>query len=226
MKNAWKISDEQLAAFLDGNADSSESLRILSAIKDSAELRDVLRLSQEIDVDINSSQFRPDFIETARVASCGDESYCSIECESFILLRHGIEACMGELIEIAVRNGWLEEEGTSPENIGRHLESRGFNVDRKKDATLSDIMDALGKGEDIIAVVDGGELLGDRNTEHLEDVFIGPIPDHSVVVTGCSDGHITIYDPDSPNTEDTYSIGRFLDAWADSCNFIVIAKYI
>ena len=75
----------------------------------------------------------------------------------------------------------------------------------------------------MIAAVDGGELTGDRAYEIMEDITIGEIPDHTVVVLSCNadDKTITIYDPASPNTEETYPIEQFVDAWNDSKNYLV-----
>ncbi len=45
------ISSELLSAFLDGNATAAESYDILNALGDDAELREILRISQEIDAE-------------------------------------------------------------------------------------------------------------------------------------------------------------------------------
>ena len=52
---------------------------------------------------------------------------------------------------------------------------------------------------------------------------MGQIPDHTVVVLSVneSDQTVTIYDPDSENTEDIYPLRIFQDAWKDSKNYLV-----
>ncbi len=219
------ISPELLAAYIDGNATSEESRKVIEAMENDADIREMMRISQAIDDELDlcaaDSTYRP---MTAMAASCGDENYCCLECEKFILERHGIHVNEQELLTTALKNKWQEEKGTSLFNIGRHLENNGLNIERKLNSELADIIRALNDGLDVIVVVDGGELIGDREKEHLEDIFIGPIPDHSVVVISYADDIITIYDPDSPNPEDSYPVAQFLDAWADSKYYMVIGK--
>ena len=74
-----------------------------------------------------------------------------------------------------------------------------------------------------MVAVDGGELLGNAIEEYIEDTYVGCIPDHVVVVLSCDihNNVITIYDPNSSKTEDTYSITQFKNAWNDSKNYLV-----
>ena len=85
------------------------------------------------------------------------------------------------------------------------------------------IANALEAKEYLIAAVDSGELTGDMAFEAQEDITVGEIPDHTVVVLSYNDQEktITIYDPGSPNAEDTYPIEQFIDAWNDSKNYLV-----
>ena len=71
--------------------------------------------------------------------------------------------------------------------------------------------------------VDGGELLGDRWMEMMEDIFDGEKPDHTVVVLGYDKelNTVTVYDPNSDNDTDSYPIEQFMDAWNDSNNYFV-----
>ncbi len=219
------ISPELLAAFIEGNATSVESRKVIEAMENDADLREMMRISQtiddELDICISDSTYRP---ITAMAASCGEENYCCLECEKFILERRGFHVNEHDLLSTALKNKWQEEKGTSLSNIGRHLANYGLSIERKFNSNIDEIVDELGNGSDIIAVVDGGELIGSREAEQLEDIFIGPIPDHSVVITRYNEDYITIFDPDSPNDEDTYPLSQFLDAWADSRNYIVFCK--
>jgi hypothetical protein len=87
-------------------------------------------------------------------------------------------------------------------------------------------VEALGNGESVIVAVDGGELTGDTHIETLEDAYIGALPDHTVVVLDCNveENTITIFDPNSPNRQDTYHLAQFANAWADSKNYLVTIK--
>ncbi len=160
------------------------------------------------------------------VANCGKSNYCCLECEKFILKRLSVDFDEYDLLATAIENEWQEEKGTALHNVGRHLENHGFGVIRKYESTADDIANALAEGSSVIAVVDGGELIGNRTSEHLEDVLIGPIPDHSVVVLSCDKDSVTIFDPDSRNSRDRYPIARFLNAWSDSNNYLVLSSRV
>ncbi len=227
MKNMENnISTELLAAFIDGHTMASENMEILSALEHDSELRETLRISREVDEELGMIIPEAEYLPmTAMAASCGEENYCCLECEKYILTKCGIPFEESKLMSTALLNKWQKEKGTALFNIGRHLENCGMTVSRRYQCSLDDIVDALEDGYEIIAVVDGGELTGDINYELKEDVLFGPIPDHSVVVISCNDEFITIYDPDSPHAEDRYPMRRFADAWADSMNYLVIINH-
>ena len=218
------VSTELLAAYLDGNATEQESQMVLDALAEDAELRELMRISQSVDMDLGLQQRECEIIPmTAMAASCDEGSYCSLECEKYILRKLGVSFDEQQLLDDAIRNGWQKEEGTALHNVGRHLESKGLVVTRQYKCTLEDIVSALEDKEYVIAAVDGGELIGDTNCELKEDILVGEIPDHTVVVLSCNveKQEITIFDPNSPNIEDAYSIELFENAWNDSKNYLV-----
>ncbi len=222
MNNEKHISSELIAAFLDGNATASENLEILQALGESAELREIMRISMEVDADLGLSASEAEVLPLSAIAaSCGEENCCSIECEKYILSRRGIPFDERELISNALKNKWLTEEGTALHNVGRHLEAHGLHVERRFNCTLDDIVSALSSGAALIAGVDGGELISFGPQELSEDICIGPIPDHTVVILAYDSGTITIFDPDSPNPRDEYPLAQFTEAWADSKNYLV-----
>ena len=223
-KQVNNISTEVLASFLDGNATARESKEILNMLSEDAELRELLHISQLVDAELGLIPQEFDFIPmTALAATCNEENYCGLECEKYILKRLDIEFDKEQLLEKSIQNGWQKEKGTALHNVGRHLESKGLIVTRQYKATIDDIATALEADESIIVAVDGGELLGNRNQEIKEDILIGQIPDHTVVVLKLNrdNNTITIYDPNSANSEDTYSLEQFKDAWNDSKNYLV-----
>lgn len=156
---------------------------------------------------------------TALAASCNETNYCCLECEKYILKKRNIDFDEAEMLGKAVKNEWQE----TLHNVGRHLEDAGMIVRRNFNSTIYDICDALENNEDIIAAVDYGELTGNRLKELYEDFFVGQNPDHVVVILSYDKvkRNITIFDPNSPNQEDVYSIERFTDAWNDSKNYLV-----
>ena len=223
-KSVNNISVEVLAAFLDGNATAQESKEIFGALAEDAELRELMHISQSVDAELGMISQECEFIPmTAMAATCNEENYCCLECEKYILRKLNIEFYEEQLLQNAIQNGWQKEKGTALHNVGRHLESTGLVVTRQYNALIKDIANALDENECVIVAVDGGELLGNRADEIIEDFVIGQIPDHTVVVLSLntSNDTITIHDPNSSNAEDTYSIEQFKDAWNDSKNYLV-----
>lgn len=218
------ISAELLAAYLDGNATASESQMVLDALAEDAELRELMRISQSVDMDLGILHKECEIIPmTAMAALCDEGCFCSLECEKYILRKLDISFDEQQLLDDAIQNGWLKEKGTALYNVGRHLEEKGLIVSRQYKSTIGDITEALNKKEYVIVAVDGGELIGDKWEERYEDLFVGQLPDHTVVVLSYDEGkqEITIFDPNSPNAEDTYPIRQFADAWNDSKNYLV-----
>lgn len=218
------LSDELIAAYLDGNATAEECLLILQAMEHDAQLRERLRVSLTVDAEmgllLHQSHRLP---TTAMAANCEEGSFCCLQCEKFILRRRAISYDEQQLLDNALRNGWLKENGTALHNVGRHLEQAGLSILQRYDCQLQDIAAALEQGHDVIVAVDGGELLGNPHLEQIEDALLGEIPDHTVVVIAC-DMHaqtITLFDPNSPNPTDTYPLTQFANAWKDARNYLV-----
>lgn len=223
-KSVNNISAEVLAAFLDGNATAQESKEIFGALTEDAELRELLHISQSVDAELGLIPKDCEFIPmTAMAATCNEENYCCLECEKYILRRLNVKFDEEQLLQNAIQNGWQKEKGTALHNVGRHLENKGLLVTRQYKASIEDIATALTENECVIVAVDGGELLGNRADEIIEDLVIGQIPDHTVVVLSLNtiNDTITIYDPNSSSAEDTYPIKHFKDAWNDSKNYFV-----
>ena len=223
-KSVNNISAEVLAAFLDGNATAQESKRILDSLSEDAELRELLHISQSVDAELGVIPQDCEYIPmTAMAATCNEENYCCLKCEKFILRKLNIEFDEEQLLQNAIQNGWQKENGTALHNVGRHLENKGLIVTRQYNASIEDIATALKDDESVIVAVDGGELLGNKADEIIEDLVIGQIPDHTVVVVSLNPNNdtITIYDPNSSNVEDIYPLEQFKDAWNDSKNYLV-----
>lgn len=218
------LSDELIAAYLDGNATAAECLLILQAMEHDAQLRERLRVSLTVDAEMGLLLQQSHHLPTmAMAANCQEGSFCCLQCEKFILSRRAISYDEQQLLDNALRNGWLKENGTALHNVGRHLEQAGLSVVQRYDCQLQDIAEALEQGHDVIVAVDGGELLGNPHLEQIEDAFLGELPDHTVVVIAC-DMHaqtITLFDPNSPNPTDTYPLTQFANAWKDARNYLV-----
>ena len=235
-KSDMHICDEVIASYLDGRATAEQSRNILDALHKDGELREILRISQLVDVDLGLSvdeevEVLPMSAMAAMggVANCG----CSPECEKYILKRHAIKFDDAQIAKQGEENCWQTSLGTALHNIGRHLESFGLVAVRRYKCAVDDIVEALAVGRDVIVVVDSGELmsvdaLSDTALyegemcrcakEYIEDIFIGEIPDHCVVVKSCDleAQTITLYDPNRADGDLVSPLSHFVDAWQDS----------
>lgn len=227
-KQINKIPDEVIAAFLDGQSSAQETLGILESLSIDPEMREMLRISQIVDAELGLGIEDCEFLPmTAMAASFNEDALCCIECEKYILSLYGIPYGDDQLMNAAVQNGWFKETGTALHNVGRHLECHGLIVTRRFKSSIADLVQALKADEKVIVAVDGGELSGDREQEKMEDMIVGKIPDHTVVVLSVDEDcrTVRIYDPNSLNSEDEYSLDIFEDAWDDSMNYMVsVAK--
>lgn len=232
------IESEVLAAYLDGNATEQESQEILDALCYDPELREIMHISQMVDLDISVRPEDIDYIPMTAVAACSEvacsaccnevgkpkgNNLCSFECEKFILKKLALEFDEDELLSRVQQSGWLTDDGTALHNVGRGLEMMELVVSRQYNCTIADIQHALCNGEQVIVALDGGELLGNKQFEDWEDHFVGYKPDHTVVVLSCNmdDMTIALYDPNSSNASDTYTFEEFQNAWNDSKNYMV-----
>lgn len=154
----------------------------------------------------------------ARIARSRGDVLCAVRCEEFILHCFGIHKAIPELRDLALDKGWLTDDGAYVQDLGNTAAHFGLKVDKLEDATLQDIIKAIDEGKQVIAAVDGGELIGDPLEERIEDVFVGKIVDHCVVVLSASvqNDEVALYDPAFGPIPLTVSIAHFLDAWEDS----------
>lgn len=220
------ISDEALAAYIDGNATSEESWAILDALTNDSELQEIMRISQEVDADLGLSLDDVEVFEASALAAlCPEGNFCCLECEKSILRRRGIDFDEQQILDEALRNNWQKDGGTALFNVGRHLENYGLVVERRYKSTLDDIAASLERGDDVIASVREGILVCDQlpaATLFTEE----QVPNHTVVVLAldkCSNT-ITIFDPNSRNSSDSYPVEHFMEAWSYSKCYLVTAN--
>ena len=154
----------------------------------------------------------------ALIARSKGDVLCAVRCEEFILHCFGIHKSVPELRDMALDAGWLTDDGAYVKDLGNTASAFGLKVEKMEDATLQDIIKALEEGKQVIAAVDGGELIGDPLEERLEDVLVGGIVDHCVVVLSASvqNDEVALFDPAFGPVPLTVTIAHFLDAWEDS----------
>ena len=205
------ISDQTIAAFLEGNASKEEVEAILLAAKCDSRFREYLSL-------VNP---REDEIPMLAQAATGeDDNLCNVRCEQYVLQKFGYSYSVEELKEKAASSEWLKDGGTPLFRIGCLCADNGLSVSRKYYATLQDVKNALDLGSEVIVVVDGGEIDGNEIVETVEDRFVGEIPDHSLVILSL-ETEIVAFNPSHGDIPQRIPRDRFIDAWRDSKFYMV-----
>ncbi|MGN0202567.1 MAG: RyR domain-containing protein [Candidatus Cryptobacteroides sp.] len=210
--NKLKLTDELIAAFLEGNTTPEETSTVLLAAKKDSRFREYLSLVAP------QSGIIP---MMAHAATGEEDNLCNVRCEQYVLQCFGIKASEDELKEEALAGDLLNDEGTPLFRIGSLCALHGLSVTRSYHSTLDDIMKALSVGYQVIAAVDGGEIDGDMDYEAAEDDLIGRKPDHSIVILSCGDD-VVCYNPYRGDIPQRVKLDRFQDAWDDSENYMVI----
>ena len=220
MNDKYIISDELLSAFLDGNTSAEDTMRVLDAAAHDKDLQEIIRIASEVDEDLAMMKPEVKHIPMTAMAAHKKENYlCDIECEEFILHQFGIETTHKTLLDEAYRNCWLKEQGMPLYNIGRLLEKNNLSVSRRYNSTIEEIVRFLDNGNQLIAVIDNSMLLHDvvENTKR---------PNHAVAISSVSSStdEITLFNPYTEEELTTYSLSLFLNAWAQSNNYLVVVN--
>lgn len=214
------ISDELLSAFLDGNTSAEDTLRVLKAAEQDEDLREIIRISGEVDEEMAIMKPETKHIPMTAMAAYKKENYlCDIECEEFVLHQFGIETTHKTLLDEAYSNCWLKDQGMPLYNIGRLLEKNSLSVSRRYDSTIDDIVRLLDNGNQLIAVIDNSMLLHDVVDDTTQ-------PNHAVAISSVSSSsnEITLFNPYTEEELTTYSLSSFLNAWAQSNNYLVVVN--
>lgn len=202
------ISDELLAAFMEGNVNEQELAHVLRAARTDAELQEVLNIALEVD-----EESLPMF----QMAAEGGRNLCDVQCEAFVLNKLDVDVSVDELFEVAKENHWIRRAGTPLYCIGNLLEYKGLEVKRMFDATIDDIKNLLNEGWGVIVAVDSDKLYPERIDEEDET-------NHAIVITGVDTGsnQINIFDPSNTSTVEIKQ-PLFMSAWKESHHYLVCA---
>lgn len=211
MANKDYISDELLAAYLDGNTNEAETVKVLNALKTAPELRETLDIALEVE-EYEAGTYN--ILPMTQLAAESGNNICSVLCEAFVLHRRDIPFEESDLLNIAQKNHWLTPQGSPLHSIGQLLTHHDLMVTRQYDASVDDIHKALSLDKDVLVVVDSDKLHEGR--EDQEDA-----PNHAVVVLGIEQNTIRLFDPSAPNTNVVVSMQHFLHAWKESHNYMV-----
>lgn len=219
MENKEYISDELLAAYLDGNTSKEETMQILEALKEDKELQEVLDIALQTEVE-NAVQFpfnatfTKEAIPMLQKAALSGENICAVLCEIFILHRRHLPYDEEWLMNTARRRDWLKPEGTPLYCLGNLLAYSGMFVSRKYGSTLEDIRQALSKDNDVVVGVDREKL-------YSEAVDLGNLTNHAVVVTHVEDDAVTVFDPYEEPYIFRIPLSDFLNAWKESQFYMI-----
>jgi hypothetical protein len=207
------ISDEELAAYLDGNATSDEISKVISALGNNSEVSEILALSAKIDSDVAEENVK--LLPMLSLAAANQEKLCSFECETFILGHLNYDVDHWSLLEVAKANNWVREGGTPLYCVGRLLELKGMHVERKYDTTIKQLEKAVDSGKHVIVVVDKNVIDGRNGTE--------PPSYHAIYVTWVENGDVEYLNLET--LLDAYiKRDTFLKAWKCSGNYMVAAS--
>lgn len=218
MANKDIISDELLAAFLDGNASKEETMQVLKALKSDKQLQEILHVALETDENSATitlmSSFSNDVLPMLQKAAISGENICAVLCEIFILHRRHLPYDEEWLLNTARRKDWLKPEGTPLYCLGNLLAYSGMFVTRKYDSTLEDIKRALKMDNDIVVGVDREKL-------YSEAVDLEDLTNHAVVVTHIENDIVTVFDPYEEPYISNIQLSDFLNAWKESQNYMI-----
>lgn len=206
-----KVTDEIIASFIEGTASKEEVTAVLFAAKHDKRIREYLALAA---MDTRA------FPMMAKAASGPEDDLCTIRCEQYVLQKFGITVSEDDLVKKASGANWLKEGGTPLFRIGCLCADYGLCVCRQYKASLEDIQAAMIRGDEVIVAIDGGEIDGNQIVEMIEDKYVGQIPDHAIVVLSL-ENDIVVFNPNHGDTPQYITRERFIDAWRDSCFYLV-----
>ena len=223
MANKDYISDELLAAYLEGNTSKEETKQVLQAIRTDAALQETLDIALKVDEDVLMNEGSSSDASVAmeienlpmlQKAALSGENICAVLCEIFILHRRGIPYDQEWLLNAARRKDWLKPEGTPLYCLGNLLAYSGMFVCRKYNSTIDDIKRAIEKDNDVVVGVDREKL-------YAENIDLEDLTNHAVVVTHADEDAITIFDPYQEPYIARIPISDFLNAWKESQYYMI-----
>lgn len=218
MANKDSISDEMLAAFLEGNTCKEETKRVLQAMKSDKQLQEVLNIALQAEEDTSAISLGTSFsggaLPMLQKAAISGENICAVLCEIFILHRRHLPYDEEWLLNTARRKDWLKPEGTPLYCLGNLLAYSGMFVSRKYNSTIEDIRRAIEKDNDVVVGVDREKL-------YAEDIDMEDLTNHAVVVTHMEDNAVTIFDPYEAPYISNIPLSDFLNAWKESQYYMI-----
>lgn len=219
MANKEYISDELLAAYLDGNTTKEETEQVLRALKTDKELQEVFDIALQVEeksaaIVPAKTTFTEEVLPMLQKAALSDENICAVLCEIYILHRRQLPYDEEWLLGTARRKDWLKSEGTPLYCLGNLLAYSGMFVSRKYNSTIEDIGRAIERDNDVVVGVDREKL-------YAEEVDLEDLTNHAVVVTHIGEDTVSIFDPYEPPYISNVPMEDFMAAWKESQNYMI-----
>ncbi len=223
--------ENELAMFVEGKLRGSRLAAVKRHLEECSVCNEVVRVYMEFAA-MEAVKMKDDEVAMRRAARTGN-NLCVLYAERYILQSFGMAVKMDDLIGLAWSDGWLNREGVQFRCIGKVLEHYGIEVIRKSGSTIPDIRKELARNHFVIVGVDAGELFARTKIrkikEKVEDWFENR-PDHALIVTSvCQDspkhGEISLLNFEKARPKEyTVPLNKFMEAWEDSGNYMVIIK--
>ena len=210
MANKDYISDELLAAYLEGNTSKEETQMVLQALKTDESLRETLDIALEVE----NEEAQIVELPMMQLAALSDENICAVRCEMYILHRRRIPYDEDKLLSAARSEDWLKPEGTPLFCLGNLLAYSGLLVTRKYDSSIDDILHALAMDNDVVVSVDREKL-------YAEAIDMEDLTNHAVVVTHVEKDFVTVFDPYEEPYISRIPPSVFLNAWKESQHYMI-----
>lgn len=204
------ISDELLAAYLEGNTNEVETREVLNTLKANPELQEMLDIALQVEDETTQIIDLP----VMQIAALSGENICAVRCEMYILHRRGIPYDEELLLNTARRKDWLKPEGTPLYCLGNLLAYSRMLVSRKYNSTIDDIKHALDLDNDVIVGIDREKL-------YAEDVDMEDLTNHAVVVTHIEGDYVTVFDPYEEPYIANIPLSDFQNAWKESTYYMI-----
>jgi len=232
MENTTMNINDMLEDYLNGNLSKEDVKALKNQLRANGEL-DLLYMMRDAQL-AWSKRFEPEanipinkiikiIINPARLAAAKKEGFlCDIECEEYVLLSLGFDVNKKTLLDEAYKNKWMKDKGMPFYNIGRLLSKYMLPVVRRY-SNLEDVKEMLYRNDMLIAVVNSSKLTANGSIVNSE---LKATPDHAVVIIEISehDDAVTLFDPQTGNNSDVYSLSSFVEAWKDSNNYLVVTN--
>lgn len=216
-----KVDNGLFEKFMEGQTSPEDTITVLDAIKEDKVLRRMYISAKRFDAMMEEEERQSQVLPMERMAAETQDNLCDILCERFILRK--IFSGYGDNLLSAAKDEQLflekaKGEGVPLYKVGFVMEQYGLSVLRQYNASISDIVRYLNRGESLIAVVDE-DILKDREpNEKLHAICVLSIDKEVVKIY-----NPLSYDDDTGRIED-YPIEVFMKAWDSSERFLVSAN--